>query len=63
MSDRAASNPADHAGVRVPPPLIYVVLFGLGLLLLFTFAKGVVWAVSIAPLDAPDEPSHFNYIM
>jgi protein-S-isoprenylcysteine O-methyltransferase Ste14 len=33
MSDRAASNPADHAGVRVPPPLIYVVLFGLGLLL------------------------------
>ena len=33
MSDHAASNPADHAGVRVPPPLIYVVLFGLGLLL------------------------------
>ena len=33
MSDRAESNPADHAGVRVPPPLIYVVLFGLGLLL------------------------------
>ena len=33
MSDRAESNPADHAGVRVPPPLIYVVLFGLALLL------------------------------
>jgi protein-S-isoprenylcysteine O-methyltransferase Ste14 len=33
MTDHAASNPADHAGVRVPPPLIYVVLFGLGLLL------------------------------
>jgi hypothetical protein len=32
------------------------------LLLLFTFAKGVLWAISIAPLDAPDEPSHFNYI-
>jgi protein-S-isoprenylcysteine O-methyltransferase Ste14 len=30
MSDRAASNPADHAGVHVPPPLIYIVLFGLG---------------------------------
>lgn len=33
MTDRAASNLADHAGVRVPPPLIYLVLFGLGLLL------------------------------
>ena len=33
MSDRAASDPADHAGVHVPPPLIYLVLFGLGLLL------------------------------
>ena len=30
MSDRAASNSADHAGVPVPPPLIYIVLFGLG---------------------------------
>lgn len=33
MIDHPASNPADNAGVRVPPPLIYVVLFGLGLLL------------------------------
>lgn len=33
MTDHAVSKPADHAGVRVPPPLIYVVLFGLGLLL------------------------------
>jgi protein-S-isoprenylcysteine O-methyltransferase Ste14 len=33
MSDHTASKPADHAGVRVPPPLIYVALFGLGLLL------------------------------
>jgi protein-S-isoprenylcysteine O-methyltransferase Ste14 len=33
MTDHAASKPADHAGVRVPPPLIYLVLFGLGLLL------------------------------
>jgi protein-S-isoprenylcysteine O-methyltransferase Ste14 len=33
MRDRAAPNPTDHAGVRVPPPLIYIVLFGLGLLL------------------------------
>jgi protein-S-isoprenylcysteine O-methyltransferase Ste14 len=31
MIDHAASKPADHAGVRVPPPLIYVVLFGLGI--------------------------------
>jgi protein-S-isoprenylcysteine O-methyltransferase Ste14 len=30
MTDHAASKPADHAGVRVPPPLIYVGLFGLG---------------------------------
>jgi protein-S-isoprenylcysteine O-methyltransferase Ste14 len=33
MIDHAASKRADHAGVWVPPPLIYVVLFGLGLLL------------------------------
>ena len=33
MNDRAAPNPADHAGVPVPPPLIYIVLFGVGLLL------------------------------
>src|SRR5215211_50941 len=33
MTDHAVSKPADHAGVWVPPPLIYVVLFGLGLLL------------------------------
>jgi protein-S-isoprenylcysteine O-methyltransferase Ste14 len=33
MIDRAPSKPADHAGVRVPPPLIYLAFFGLGLLL------------------------------
>jgi protein-S-isoprenylcysteine O-methyltransferase Ste14 len=33
MIDHAPSKPADHAGVRVPPPLIYVLLFMLGLLL------------------------------
>lgn len=37
MINESASNtapkPADHAGVRLPPPLIYVVVFGLGLLL------------------------------
>jgi len=33
MADHAASKPADHAGVAVPPPLIYVVLFGFGWLL------------------------------
>lgn len=33
MTDQAVSKPADHAGVRMPPPLIYVVLFGLGWLL------------------------------
>ena len=33
MIDHPASNLADNAGVRVPPPLIYVVLFGLGLIL------------------------------
>jgi protein-S-isoprenylcysteine O-methyltransferase Ste14 len=33
MTDHAASEAPDHAGVHVPPPLIYVVLFGLGLLL------------------------------
>lgn len=33
MSDHAIPNLNDHAGVRVPPPLIYVVIFGLGLLL------------------------------
>ena len=33
MTHQAASHPADHAGVRLPPPLIYVVLFGIGLAL------------------------------
>jgi protein-S-isoprenylcysteine O-methyltransferase Ste14 len=33
MIDHPASNQADHAGVRLPPPLIYIVLFGLGLIL------------------------------
>jgi protein-S-isoprenylcysteine O-methyltransferase Ste14 len=33
MSDRTASDSSDHAGVNIPPPLIYLVLFGLGLLL------------------------------
>lgn len=33
MVDHPVSKPADHAGVFVPPPLIYVVLFGVGLLL------------------------------
>ena len=33
MIDHPMPKPADHAGVRVPPPLIYVVLFGFGLLL------------------------------
>ena len=33
MKDHPASHPADHAGVHLPPPLIYVALFGLGLLL------------------------------
>jgi protein-S-isoprenylcysteine O-methyltransferase Ste14 len=31
MADHASSKPADHAGVWVPPPLIYLVLFGLGM--------------------------------
>lgn len=35
----------------------------LGLLLAFTFLKGALWAATIAPLDAPDEPSHFNYVV
>jgi hypothetical protein len=32
-------------------------------LLLFTFGKGVLWASLVAPLDAPDEPSHVNYVV
>lgn len=35
----------------------------LALLLTFTLAKGFLWANMIAPLDAPDEPSHFNYVV
>ena len=30
---QTGSKPMDHAGVRLPPPLIYVVIFGLGWLL------------------------------
>lgn len=33
MSDHAIPNLDDHAGVRVPPPLIYVAFFAIGLLL------------------------------
>ena len=33
MIDHPATKPTDHAGVWVPPPLIYLVLFGLGLFL------------------------------
>lgn len=33
MSDQTGVGAPDHAGVAVPPPLIYVVLFGVGLLL------------------------------
>jgi protein-S-isoprenylcysteine O-methyltransferase Ste14 len=33
MTDHAAPKPTDHAGVWVPPPLIYVAIFGFGLLL------------------------------
>jgi hypothetical protein len=38
-------------------------VFLLALLLSFTFLKGIFWAVLVAPLDAPDEPSHFNYVV
>jgi protein-S-isoprenylcysteine O-methyltransferase Ste14 len=33
MIDHPVSQPADYAGVRVPPPLIYVIIFGLALAL------------------------------
>ena len=33
MTDHAVSKPVDHAGVWVPPPLIYVAIFGMGSLL------------------------------
>ncbi len=33
MSDQADSHVTDHAGVRLPPPLIYIAIFGIGLLL------------------------------
>jgi 4-amino-4-deoxy-L-arabinose transferase-like glycosyltransferase len=35
----------------------------LSALLLGTLLKGVVWAFFLWPLDAPDEPSHFNHVM
>jgi 4-amino-4-deoxy-L-arabinose transferase-like glycosyltransferase len=35
----------------------------LGLLLLATLLKGIVWVFAISPLNAPDEPSHFNHVM
>ncbi|NTU82324.1 MAG: isoprenylcysteine carboxylmethyltransferase family protein [Chloroflexales bacterium] len=33
MTNTEASHRADHAGVWIPPPLIYLVLFGLGVVL------------------------------
>jgi hypothetical protein len=38
-------------------------LVALGLLLALTAIKGLLWVNLIAPLDAPDEPSHFNYVV
>lgn len=35
----------------------------LGLILLCTLLKGILWSQLVFPLDAPDEPSHFNYVM
>lgn len=52
MTNQAASNPTDHAGVYVPPPLIYIAIFGIGLLLHlvvpFTFAPQ--WPMRMAAL-------------
>jgi protein-S-isoprenylcysteine O-methyltransferase Ste14 len=31
MTDHVAAKPTDHAGVWVPPPLIYLLLFGLAI--------------------------------
>lgn len=42
MLNETVSKPLDNAGVRLPPPLIYVVIFGLGWLL-----------QQIAPISAP----------
>ena len=52
MSDRPESNPADHAGVHVPPPVIYIVLFGVGLLLhwLVPFSFPPIWLARVAAL-------------
>ena len=33
MIEHSVSQPADHAGVRVPPPLLYLLFFGFGLIL------------------------------
>src|SRR4051794_9958239 len=35
----------------------------LGVLLLGTLLKGIIWSFVVPPFDAPDEPSHFNYVM
>jgi 4-amino-4-deoxy-L-arabinose transferase-like glycosyltransferase len=35
----------------------------LALLLLGTLLKGVGWSLLVFPFDAPDEPSHFTYLM
>lgn len=51
MTDHAASNSADHAGVRVPPPLIYVVPFGIGLLCHW-LAPLTLWPVAPARVAA-----------
>ena len=42
MTDSSVRTPADHAGVWIPPPLIYVVLFGCGLALDQVVPRGIL---------------------
>lgn len=65
MREETLSAPAGPLaeGEARPRSASRVTALALGLLLVLTFAKGVLWASMIAPLDAPDEPSHFNYIV
>jgi hypothetical protein len=68
MSDRAATTVAPDSLYEAASPAVLRAAerrtaLLLGLLLVGTLLKGVLWSQLVFPLDAPDEPSHFNYVM
>lgn len=50
MSDRNPQTPADSAGVRVPPPIIYLAVFAVGLLVQRAIPRPLLPAAEARPV-------------